>query len=328
MSCEILKVNGVIFMPVTTPHQKVDRVRLLGKQYVEIVIVGDNFDTCNDKAVEYCKQNTGTYIHPFNDEKIIAGQATVGLEVLKKLDKIDYIFVPIGGGGLSSGIISLFKDMSPNTIIIGVEPLGAPAMYESLKSGSVQTLPTIDKFVDGAAVQSVGDKTFEVCKQGLDDIILVPEGKICSVLLELYNHEAIVAEPAGVLSIAALNTYSDKIKGKNVVCIISGGNNDVMRMEEIKEKSLLYEGLKHYFIVSFPQRPGALNEFVTNVLGPNDNIVHFEYSKKTNRELGPALVGIELKDKNHLLPLMERMKSKKFYSEYVNENKVLFEYLF
>jgi len=327
MSCEILKVKGVIFMPVTTPQQKIDRVRLLGKQYVEIIIVGDSFDTCNVEALEFCKQNNGTYIHPFDDEKIIAGQATVGFEILNDIDKIDYIFVPIGGGGLASGIISLFKEVSPQTKIIGVEALGAPAMNESIRNGSIKMLDSIDKFVDGAAVQRVGEKTFEICRHGLDDIVLVPEGKICSVLLKLYNQEAIIAEPAGVLSIAALNFYKEEIKGKKVVCIISGGNNDVMRMEEIKEKSLLYEGLKHYFIVAFPQRPGALNEFVTNVLGPDDNIVHFEYSKKTNRELGPALVGVELKNKNSLSPLITRMKELKFYSEYVNNNKVLFEYL-
>lgn len=327
LSCDILKVKAMIFMPVTTPQQKIDRVRLLGKKYVEISIVGDSFDDCNEEALKYCEENKLAYIPPFDDEKIIAGQATIGLEILSELKNIDYIFVPIGGGGLASGIISLFKDVSPNTKIIGVEPQGAPAMYESVKNKSIKTLSHIDKFVDGAAVKRVGDITFNICNDGLDDIVLIPEGKICTDLLELYNQEAIVAEPAGVLSVAALDSYKHEIEGKNVVCVISGGNNDVMRMEEIKEKSLLYEGLKHYFIVTFPQRPGALKEFVNDVLSVDDNIVHFEYSKKTNRDLGPALVGIELKNKDNLIPLMNRMKELKFYGEYVNTNKVLFEYL-
>ncbi len=327
LSCEILQSKAVIFMPETTPQQKIERVKLLGKQFVEIRIIGDSFDDCNEEALKYCEEYELAYIPPFDDEKVIAGQATIGLEILSELKDIDYIFVPVGGGGLASGIISLFKDISPKTKIIGVEPQGAPAMYESIKSKTIKTLGHIDKFVDGAAVQKVGDITYNICKDGLDDIILVPEGKICTDLLELYNQEAIVAEPAGVLSVAALDSYKDEIEDKNVVCIISGGNNDVMRMEEIKEKSLLYEGLKHYFIVTFPQRPGALKEFVNDVLRTDDNIVHFEYSKKTNRDSGPALVGIELKNKSNLNPLIQRMKELNFYGEYVNNNKVLFEYL-
>ncbi len=327
LSCKILQSKGYIFMPVTTPKQKINRVTLLGKEYIEIILIGDTFDECNSKALDYAKKQKLSYISPFNDEKIIEGQATVGLEILREQDKIDYIFVPIGGGGLASGIISLFKELSPWTKIVGVEPQGAPAMFDSIKASKIKKLPKIDKFVDGAAVQSVGDLTFKICKEGLDDMVLVPEGKICTNLLELYNQEAIVVEPAGALSVAALDDYKDKIVGKNVVCIISGGNNDVMRMEEIKERSLLYEGLKHYFIVTFPQRPGALKEFVNDVLGPSDNIVLFEYSKKTNRESGPALVGIELKRKEDLTPLLDRMKKLKFYGEYVNRNKVLFEYL-
>lgn len=328
LSCYRLKVNGFIFMPITTPKQKIDRVQMLGNEFVEIILFGDTFDQCNEMAVDYAKINDKNYIPPFDDELIIEGQATVGLEILQQMKDIDYIFIPIGGGGLASGIIKLFKELSPLTKIVGAEPLGAPAMYKSIKDTRIIKLKSVDKFVDGAAVQEVGRLTFEICKSGLDDIVLVPEGKICTKMLELYNQEAIVVEPAGALSVAALDCYKDKIKGKNVVCIISGGNNDVMSMEEIKERSLLYEGLKHYFIVSFPQRPGALKQFVNDVLGKNDNIVHFEYAKKTNREAGPALVGIELKHKEDLKPLCDRMQKLNFYGEYVNKNKMLFEYLF
>ena len=327
LSCQLLQTKGHIFMPVTTPKQKVNRVELLGKGFIEIILTGDTFDECNLQALEFAQSQNVPYISPFNDQKVIEGQATVGAEILNELNKIDYIFVPIGGGGIASGIISLFKELSPETKIIGVEPQGAPAMYESIKESKIKKLSKIDKFVDGAAVQQVGDITYSICKEGLDDMILIPEGKVCTTLLELYNQEAIVAEPAGALSVAALDYYKDKIEGKNIVCIISGGNNDVMRMEEIKERSLLYEGLKHYFMVIFPQRPGALKEFVNDVLGPDDNIVLFEYSKKTNRESGPALVGIELKNKKDLSPLTKRMKKLKFFGEYVNNNKLLFEYL-
>lgn len=237
------------------------------------------------------------------------------------------LFVPIGGGGLIAGVGSYFKQIHPTTKIIGVEPAGAPSMKESLKKGEVVTLDKIDKFVDGAAVQRVGDIPFEICQQVVDDIILVPEGHVCTKILELYNHDAIVVEPAGALSIAALEYYAKKIRGKNVVCIVSGGNNDITRTEEIKERSLLYEGLKHYFIIRFPQRAGALRDFADNVLGPNDDITHFEYTKKNSRERGPAFVGIELTDKKDFDGLVQRMTKNGFVYEYVNEKPDLFQYL-
>lgn len=327
-SCQKLGVKGTIYMPTTTPKQKISQVRMFGREYIDIVLTGDTFDSSNTEALEYAQKEGKCFIHPFDDPKTIEGQATIGAEILQKADgPIDYIFIPIGGGGLAAGLGSYFKQLSPSTKIIGVEPSGADSMKQSLAAGNIITLKEIDKFVDGAAVKRVGSYTFNICKSVLDDIITVPEGKVCSTILELYNKSAIVVEPAGALSISALDFYADKIKGKRVVCIISGSNNDITRTEEIKERSLLYEGLKHYFVVRFPQRSGALLTFVEQVLGKNDDITHFSYSKKTNREQGPALVGIELGDKHDFEPLLHRMEEHGFVYEYLNDNPDLFQFL-
>ena len=327
-SCRKLKIKGKIYMPTTTPKQKIRQVEMFGKEYVEVVLTGDTYDAANSSAAEDCKKTGMAFIHPFDDPQIIEGQATVGLEIIQdSKENIDYLFIPVGGGGLAAGVGAYFKQMSPQTKIIGVEPAGAPSMKKSLDEGHVVELKNIDKFVDGAAVQRVGDITFEICKQILDDIISVPEGRICTKILELYNRDAIVIEPAGALSIAALDFYSEKIKGKNVVCIVSGSNNDITRTEEIKERSLLFEGLKHYFIVRFPQRSGALKTFVNVVLGPNDDVTHFEYSKKTNREKGPAVIGIEVQKKEDFLGLVKRMDENGFVYEYLNEKPDLFQFL-
>ncbi|MDP4184177.1 MAG: threonine ammonia-lyase [Bacteroidota bacterium] len=325
-SCQKLGIQGRIYMPTTTPKQKITQVKMFGKEYVEVVLTGDTYDDAYQSALRNCNETGKTFIHPFDDPLIIEGQATVGLEILQDShENIDYIFVPIGGGGLAAGIGSYFKQMSPNTKIIGVEPKGAPSMKQSLEKGQIIELSDVDKFVDGAAVQRVGDLTFEICQHVVDDIVLVPEGKVCTKILELYNQDAIVVEPAGALSIAALDFYAEEIKGKNVVCIISGSNNDITRTEEIKERSMLYEGLKHYFIVRFPQRSGALRDFVDKVLGPHDDITHFEYSKKTNKEQGPAVVGIELQDPNDFEGLTVRMKTNGFIFEYLNDQPDLYQ---
>lgn len=327
-SCEKLRIKGTIFMPCTTSRQKVKQVEMFGKDSVEVVLTGDTFDDSYDKARNYALQYQKAFVHPFDDHKVIEGQGTVGLEILEDADStIDYLFVPIGGGGLASGVASAFKKISPATKIIGVEPEGAPAMKTSMDRDENTALENIDNFVDGAAVKKVGDLTFDICKHLLDDVILVPEGKVCSTILKLYNEEAIVAEPAGALAISALDYYAEKIKGKNVVCIVSGSNNDITRTEEIKERSLLFEGLKHYFIVRFAQRAGALREFVDHVLGPGDDIVHFEYSKKTSREKGPALVGIELQNREDFEPLIVRMQKKNIVYEYMNHKTDLLQYL-
>lgn len=327
-SCNLLKIKGKIYMPKTTPKQKVKQVQLFGKSFVEIVLVGDTFDDAYAKAVEDALENNIIFVHPFDDLKVIAGQGTVGLEILESFkEPIDYIFVAIGGGGLASGLSEVFKELSPNTKIIGVEPEGAPSMKTSIANGVNTTLESIDKFVDGAAVKHVGDITFEICKENLEDIILVPEGKVCTTILRLYNEEAMVVEPAGALSIAALDFYKDKIKGKNVVCIVSGSNNDIERTAEIKERSLLYEGLMHYFMVQFPQRPGALKEFVNDILGPEDDITYFQFTKKNNREAGPAIVGLELKNKNDIKAVKNKMTTKGFEYKYLNDQQDLFTQL-
>jgi threonine dehydratase len=326
-SCKKLNVKGVVFMPIITPKQKVNQTKMFGDDKIEIKLVGDTFDDCAVAARQFTEENKMTFIPPFDDLRIIEGQGTVGLEILEDLTEVDYLFMPVGGGGLSAGVGSYFKTFSPRTKIIGLEPEGAPSMFEALKAGHPVTLDSIDRFVDGAAVKRVGDITFPICKEVLDDMHLVPEGKICSTILKLYNEDAIVAEPAGALSIACLDDYAEVIKGKNIVCIVSGSNNDIDRMQEIKERSLQYEGLKHYFMISFAQRPGALREFVNNVLGPTDDITRFEYMQKTNKENGPALVGIELQSRSDYELLLKKMRDSNIGFSEINKNDQLFGYL-
>ncbi|SNR64055.1 L-threonine ammonia-lyase [Maribacter sedimenticola] len=327
-ACFHLKIQGTIYMPSVTPKQKVEQTKLFGGEWVEIVLEGDTFDDASLAASKYGARTGKIFVHPFDDPKIIEGQATVGLELISQSKApIDYLFVCIGGGGLASGLISVFSELSPNTKIIGVEPKGAPSMKASIEAGEIIALEDIDKFIDGAAVKKVGQLTYPICNWYLDDMITVDEGMVCQTILDLYNRDAIVVEPAGALSIAALDQYKDKIRGKNVVCIIGGSNNDITRTAEIKERALLYGKLKHYFIIRFPQRPGALKEFVVDILGPTDDITHFEYSKKSSRENAPAVVGIELKDPKDLKPLIERMKTNNFYGDYINDKPDLFEYL-
>ena len=327
-SCSKLKIMGSIFMPVTTPKQKIEQVRMFGKEYIEIVLTGDTFDAANSAAIEYAKENNKTFIPPFDDPKVMEGQGTIGLEIMKQSDApLDYIFVPIGGGGLASGLGSYIKKLSPSTKVIGVEPGGAPCMKAAIENGGVLKLQEIDKFVDGAAVQQAGVLTYEVCKEVLDDIVVVPEGAVCTTIIHMYNKSAIVVEPAGALAVSALKFYKDEIKGKRVACIVSGSNNDITRMEEIREKSLLYEGLKHYFIVNFPQKSGAILSFIQNVIGSSADLVHIQYIKKTNKNFGPALIGIELASKADFEPFLNRMKEHGFAYEYINENNQLFEIL-
>lgn len=326
-SCKKLGVHGVIFMPVITPQQKIHQTKMFGEDWVTIKLTGDTFDDCAVTAKQFTEENGMTFIPPFDDYRIIEGQGTVAVEILEDQPEVDYLFVPVGGGGLSAGVGSYFKTYSPKTKIIGVEPEGAPSMFEALKAGHPVTLDSIERFVDGAAVKRVGELTFSICKDVLDEMRLVPEGKVCSTILKLYNEDAIVVEPAGALSIAALDEFANEIKGKNIVCIISGSNNDIDRMQEIKERSLQYEGLKHYFLVNFAQRPGALKEFVNNVLGPTDDITRFEYMQKSNKEAGPALVGIELTSKENYSRLLASLNQYKIHYTELNKNETLFNYL-
>lgn len=329
IACKTLKIKGSIFMPSPTPNQKIEQVKMFGEDYIEIILVGDSFDDAFAAAMQQCNEEKKTFIHPFNDPKVIEGQATVGLEIIEQIgeEQVDYVFLPVGGGGLASGLSQMFKVLSPNTKIIGVEPKGAPSMSNSFKNNENIELGEIENFVDGAAVKRVGDLTFPIAKQNLHDMITVDEGHICQTILDLYNREAIVAEPAAALSIAALEHYADEINGKTAVCIISGSNNDITRTAEIKERAMLYAELKHYFIVKFPQRAGALRQFVVEILGEKDDITYFQYTKKTNRENGAAVVGIELKTKADFEPLVQRMKENNFYGDYLNNKPDLFQFL-
>ncbi|MCB9033383.1 MAG: threonine ammonia-lyase IlvA [Chitinophagales bacterium] len=328
-SCYLLKIKGTVVMPMTTPKQKVSAVQRIGKEFITVELFGDTYDDAKSFADKMAQKNNATLVPPFNHALIMEGQGTVALEMLQQLGKkkVDAVVVPIGGGGLASGMMTYLEKYAPNTTIYGAEPLGAPAMYESIQKNKLIKLKHIDKFVDGAAVKEVGDLSFSLLKNKLKEVVLVPEGKVCTTILQLYNRDAIIAEPAGALSVAALDLIKDEIKGKTIVCVISGGNNDIERMPEIKEKSLLYEGLKHYFIIKFPQRSGALKQFVNKVLGPNDDITLFEYTKKNTKESGPALVGVELKNKEDYNGLVDRMKKYNVDFTNLNEDPILFNFL-
>jgi threonine dehydratase len=323
-SCQVLQIQGKIYMPKTTPKQKIKQVQLFGKSFVEIVLIGDTFDDAFHAAKQFSIDNQLEFIHPFDDLEVIAGQGTVGLEILsEQIPTIDYVLLPVGGGGLAAGVSTVFKKLSPLTKILGIEPEGAPSMQFALDQNEALPLTTIDKFVDGAAVKQVGKETFAVCKNTLDRMILVPEGKVCSTILQLYNEEAMVIEPAGALSIAALDFIANEIKGKTIVCVVSGSNNDIERTEEIKERSLIYEGLKHYFMIQFPQRPGALREFVNEVLNESDDITYFQFIKKNNRDVGPVVVGLEVKNENDIASVKLKMNEKGFQFQYLNEKEPL-----
>jgi len=326
-SCKKLNVQGVVFMPIITPNQKVSQTKMFGEGFVEVKLVGDTFDDCAVAAKKYTEEHGLTFIPPFDNIRIIEGQSTVGIEILEEQQNIDFVFLPVGGGGLSAGVGAYFKTQAPTTKIIGVEPEGAPSMLTAIKAGKPVKLDNIDSFVDGAAVKRVGDATFEICKRVIDDMHLVPEGKICSTILKLYNEEAIVVEPAGAISVAALDDYADQIKGKKIVCIVSGSNNDIERMQEIKERSLQFEGLKHYFLIRFAQRPGALKEFVNQVLGPTDNITRFEYMQKNKKDSAPALVVVELQSPENYQVLIDNMKSYNINYTALNKNDNVFAYL-
>jgi threonine dehydratase len=329
ISCKLLKIKGTIYMPSPTPKQKIEQVKMFGENFIDVVLVGDTFDDAYESAMLECDRLNKTFIHPFNDEKVIEGQATVGLEIIDQAIEhpIDYVFVPVGGGGLAAGLSSVFKILSPQTKIISVEAKGAPSMLTSIRNNKNIELESIDNFVDGAAVKRVGDLNFAICKETLHRVVVVDEGRICQTILDLYNKDAIIVEPAGALSLSALDQFSEEIKGKNVVCVISGSNNDITRTAEIKERALLYANLKHYFIIKFPQRSGALREFVVEILGPNDDITHFEYTKKANRENDVAVVGLQIKSPNDLQPLIAKMKLHNFYGDYLNDKPDLFQFL-
>lgn len=310
-TCQELQIPGIIFMPTPTPKQKITQVQFFGGAMVEIRLVGDTFDEAAQAAQAYAKAYHLPFIAPFDDPAIIAGQGTVAVEFMQQAQAkgitVDYVLAAVGGGGLLSGIGIYTKAVSKQTKVIGIEPTGAASMTAAFTAHGPVTLDAVDKFVDGAAVKRVGSLTYACVKDTTDALYTVDEGWICQTILDLYSKQAIVVEPAGALSVAALDQLAPQIKGKTIICVISGGNNDISRMEEIEERALLYQGLKHYFLVDFPQRPGALKEFVTEVLGPDDDITRFEYTKKVNRRTGPVVLGIQLKEAQAIIPLRERL---------------------
>jgi len=326
-ACAHLAIRGTIFMPRITPFQKIERVEHFGGAFIEIRLVGDSYDEASQAAHEYCQQSGGIFVHPFDDPETIAGQGTVAKEILDATDgRVDLVIVPVGGGGLASGVASYIKERDSSIAVIGAEPAGSPSMVESLRQGHLVTLSEMHTFVDGAAVRTPGRLTFDLCRKNVDRVVLVPEGLVCTIMIELYQNEGIIAEPAGALSISALQD-AGVTPGQTVVCILSGGNNDILRYPEIMERSLVYQGRKHYFIIEFAQKPGQLRQFVDDALGPTDDIVRFEYIKKTNKERGAALVGIELKDKADLEPLLQRMEAIQLNARRLGSEELLYDYI-
>ncbi len=327
LSCYLLKIHGVIFMPNTTPLQKIEKVKHFGDGFIEIKLIGQTFDDAYQASKKYCEEEHASYVHPFDDLKTIIGQGTIGLEIYKELgEKIDVVISPVGGGGLAAGIASYVKQKK-QVAVFGVEAQGAAGMHKSFQKGYAVSLGELDTFVDGAAVSTVGNISYELCKQYLEKIVVVPEGLVCSVMIELYQNEGIVAEPAGALSVSALEELKDVIKRKTVVCILSGGNNDILRYPEVLERSLVWQGKKHYFLIEFAQKPGQLKGFLDKAMGPTDDIVRFEYMKKTNKERGTALVGIELTKKEDLQPLLNKMKEIELNFRMISSDEMLYSYL-
>ena len=316
-ACRSMGIDGKIFVPKRTPKQKRDRIQVHGGDFVELVLVGDTFDEAAEAARADAAERGATMVEPFNARNTVIGQGTVGAEVVSQLSglgkSLDSIVVPVGGGGLIAGITSYLADMSPRTAVVGVEPSGGRSLQAALDAGEPVTLEKIDPFVDGAAVKRIGDVNYKIIEENLGrvHVVAADEGAVCTSMLALYQNEGIIAEPAGALSVAALADVS-LTPGSTVVCVISGGNNDVLRYAEIMERSLVHRGLKHYFLVNFAQEPGQLRRFLNDVLGPDDDIALFEYLKKNNRETGAALVGIELARASYLDPLLERMEEASF----------------
>lgn len=332
LSCALQKIKGVVFMPLNTPAQKIERVKYFGNGYIEIRMAGDNFDESKKAALDFAKKTKRIFIHPFEDAKVIEGQGTIGVELLEQIKekcngKIDYVMVPVGGGGLIGGLGFYLKNKDKKIKVIGVEATGSACMNCAVKKGKPTELDSLDTFVDGTAVKKAGKLNYDLVKKYVDKILVVPEGKVCTEMIDLYQNEGVVAEPAGALSVAALDCLKSELKGKNVICIISGGNNDITRYPEIQERSLIYKGLKHYFLIQFSQRPGSLRLWLEKALGEGDDITLFEYIKKNNKEYGPALVGIELAKKEDYKRLLKRMDKIKMKYEIIERDSALFQFM-
>ncbi|HKK29662.1 MAG TPA: threonine ammonia-lyase IlvA [Alphaproteobacteria bacterium] len=328
-ACAHFRTPGTVFMPVTTPQQKIEKTRVFGREYVTIRLIGDTFDQAYNAAREFCENETAVMVPPFDHPRIIEGQATVGAEILDaRIGPVDMILMPVGGGGLSAGISEYFRSESPATRLFCVEPEGAPSLKDNLEADVRRPLPSINTFVDGASVALIGEYNFEYLRRNISEPVqLVPEDRVCSTLLEFLNHEGIVLEPAGALAVDALKNFEPAaLKGKTIVCVVSGGNFDFERLPEVKERSMRYAGLKKYFILRLPQRPGALREFL-DVLGPEDDIARFEYLKKSSKNFGSILLGIETSDPANFDFLFERMLERGFQMKDVTDDEVLADFI-
>ncbi|WP_043625734.1 threonine ammonia-lyase IlvA [Nonomuraea candida] len=327
-ACARLGISGRVYVPSATPRQKRERIAALGGDRVEIVVAGGTYDEASGAAHLDSERTGAVYVHPFDDVRTMAGQGTVGLEILAQCDRPPgTVVVPVGGGGLISGIAVWLREHSPATRIVGAEPAGAASMGAALGHGGPLALPELDTFVDGAAVGRVGEATFPLVKELVDEVVAVDEGAVCTEMLDLYQTDGIIAEPAGALAGAAAREFLPHASAGPVVCVVSGGNNDVSRYNEVLERSLVHIGLRHYFLVTFPQRPGALRHFLDEVLGEGEDIIAFEYVKKNNRETGPALVGIELERAGDLDDLLVRMKAGPLTVERIPPGSPLFTFI-
>ncbi len=326
-ACARLGIKGRIFVPATTPRQKRERILALGEGRVDLAITGDSYDDAAAAAKLEAQETGATLVPAFDDARTIVGQGTVAKEIVEQFGKApDVLIAPVGGGGMISGCLAYLSERAPGTRIIGAEPASAASMAAALAAGGPVDLERMDTFVDGAAVRRAGELTFGMVQRHRPDLYAVPEGRICSEMLALYQTEGIVTEPAGALATAALGLFRPE-PGQTVVAIVSGGNNDVSRYAEIVERSLVYEGRKHYFLVNFPQEPGALRRFLDEVLGPDDDITHFEYVKRSNRETGPALVGIELGDPSSFVDLLAKMDASPITFEVVASDSPFYRFL-
>jgi threonine dehydratase len=329
LACRSMGIHGRVYVPAKTPKQKRDRIRYHGGDFIELIVGGKTYDVAAAAALDDVARTGATLVPPYDDVRTMAGQGTIAVELLAQLDgEPDLVIVPVGGGGCVSGITTYLAERTTNTAVLGVEPAGAAAMVAALANGAPVTLEHVDQFVDGAAVARAGAMPYAVLAAAGDmvSITTVDEGAVCTAMLDLYQNEGIIAEPAGALSVAAL-LEADVTPGSTVVCLISGGNNDVSRYNEVLERSLVHLGLKHYFLVDFPQEPGALRRFLDEVLGPNDDITLFEYVKRNNRETGEALVGVELGSAAGFDGLMARMRGSEMHVEALEPGSPAYRYL-
>jgi len=326
-ACQQLRVDARIYVPGTTPRQKRSRITALGGHHVELIVVGETYDAASARARADAADTGAVLVPAFDAPDVIAGQGTVAREIVEQLgEPPDVLLVPVGGGGLVSGCVTWLAEQHPSVRVVGVEPAGAASMAAAMKAGEPVTLDGVDGFVDGAAVRRAGDVTAEIVRQHAVELIDVDPGVVCEEMLEMFETDGIIAEPAGALAAAAMRTWSGTADG-TVASIVSGGNHDVSRYAEVIERALVSQGLKHYWIVDFPQEPGALREFLDDVLGPDDDITLFEYVKRHNRETGPALVGIELSDAAELSGLLDRLDASPVHATKLSPDDPVFQYL-